>query len=482
MRYRLIALLLVIWAILIIRIGAPWYGIQEAPRIWVHAAIRNIHHYGIEDTGMMVTWNMGPSGPGEFVYYSHHPPTVVWFPYFLTHVMGDSEFTVRYVFIASTLLGACAFFVLVRRLYGQKVAFWATAIYGLVPMMAYYGRVPGHDELTMTVAMLYAAITVNWLRRPTRARLIALGLLAWMAVWTAWTGVFFIAIIGLAAMWLGDRGHKLSVIGFGVISVVAFLTMMIYYQLNWDGSINSILEAFGIRSSNADPGGEVFSVFEFIWVTAAHIAVFITVGVSVMSIWGINIARKYGSRFANTILLALFLSAFVYQMVFLNASFVHIYYKLTLVPSMAITAALAWVYVRSQQNKRRWIKPFIYSLMIVSVINATGVIIWMHSLGNRPDLQTLIDVVNEQAAPADKVSTHLAGRGPIYPLSFYTYRNVAGEQSFEDTVRQSAISGNRIIYISCPLVDDEIDSDVPPGEYETIPAGPCELAFIDSSN
>ena len=455
---RLITLLLIIWGLLVIRIGAPWFSVQESPRVWVPASVRDYHVYGLAETGGMVFRHTAPVKPENFHYYTHHPPLIIWLPYVLSLVMGDNELAVRFGFSAVTLLSAVAFYVLVRRLYGEKVAWWSTAFYGLVPMVAYYGRVPGHDQLGLLAILLFGAVMINWLRHPTKARLIALCLLTWMAVWTAWTAVFFVAALGLAAMWLGSRQHQAAVIGLGVLSIIAFAVMMLFYQSQWDGAIDSLLDAFGWRASNAsdDPGTEPFTLIGFVWRTLVHIGVFITPGVSVLAVWGIFTQWRrgtHGTHFANVIVLALLVGSLGYQLVFRNASYVHDYYKLTFVPAMAISAGVAWVYARKQS---RIIRPIFDSMLLISIGVSMGLLFWLHSTGTRPELEAAIALVAAETTPDDIIMTSLKGKDIMMPLRFYAAREIAEDTLLENARRTAESTEQRVVYLDCPEWDCEL--------------------------
>lgn len=478
---RLVVLLVVIWGLLIIRLGAPWFGVQEAARIWVLAGVRNYDLYGLEATGGMVIRDLGPADTTDFAYYTHHPPTIIWYPYAMSQLSGFNDLSVRYVFVAATMIAVAAFYVFVRRLYGERMAWWATAFYGLVPMMAYYGRVPNHDLLGMAVAMIYAAVIVNWLRQPNRPRLLLLILLAWMAVWSAWTTVFFIAFIGISAMVVGRREHRLTVIGLGGVTILAFITLMLFYQSQWDGAIDSLIEVFGWRASNLsdDVNSQPFTAFEFLWTTLVHIGVFVTLGVTVMSFWGVLYLRRHRSRQAVALVMGLFLSAAFYQLVFRNASFVHDYYKLTFVPVMAISAAAAWVYARQDDRIGRWARPVLDALLVVSILSGGAWLAWLHNTGNRPTTQAIIDVINTETTQDDVLLTHLEGRDLVFPLAYYTFRDIDQAVSYPEALSLAEMSDQRVIYIHCPEVDADFDTDVPPDTHERYRAALCDLYALN---
>ncbi|MEQ8672141.1 MAG: glycosyltransferase family 39 protein [Aggregatilineales bacterium] len=472
--FLLVVVLIGLWGVLIIRLDARWYGVQEAPRVWVAAGVRNYDLYGLDTTGLMVIRNADPATPDTFEYYTHHPPLIIWLPALVTRFTGYNELGVRYGFAVATLLSGVALYLFVRRLFTEKVALWSTFLYALTPMIAYYGRVPGHDQIGMFIILLFGAIMVNWLKQPTRHRLIALMFLTICAVWTAWTAVFFVGCLGLGAMWLGNRAQKISVIGLGVLSIVAFLMLMIFYQLQWDGSIDSILDAFVWRSSNAidDPGTASFTVFEFIFTTLVHSVILGTVGLFLMAVIGAPMLYRNSTQTAKVMLVALFMGFLSYQLVFRNASFVHDYYKITLMPALAVLGAGCVVY-GWQSSRRQIIRPLIVSFVVMAIVHSAGLLYFLHRTGNRPWLDDAISAVNDLPENENiQLMTHLTGKDNLMPLRFYTYRAVDEGIPFGEA-QERAQNGESVVYIACPEQDETF---VPvTDDYELIEAGECQL-------
>ncbi|MBC7870666.1 MAG: glycosyltransferase family 39 protein [Chitinophagaceae bacterium] len=444
----LVSIFLSIWFVLLIRVDAPWFGIQEASRIWVAAAGRNYTLYGLENTGLMVIRNTAPTTPDQFEYYPRHPPLMVWMGALSTHLFGDDELSIRYTFAAITLISAAAFYVLIRRLYKVRVATWAMGFYAFTPMVAYYGRVPGHDQLGLLIVFLFGASLFNWLRGHTR-QFMALIALAIAAVWTAWTAVFFIAAIGLAGFVFARGKQRPLIIALGITTFLAIVALILFYQVQWSGTIDNLINAFFWRTSNASDnvGSVPFTLLEFITTTLGHLLVLGTIGLLILSVWGILPLRRYGSRLSNTFLFALLMGSLGYQLVFRNASYVHDYYKITLIPALAVSAAAAWVYARPNQ---RIAKPVIDSLLIISLVSSIIILGILHRSGHRPWLQAVIDTINLDSQPEDDLFTNLEGKDNLMPLTFYTFRSFEDDALFSDAYTHAQETGNPTIYIFCP--------------------------------
>lgn len=471
-------LLLFIWGLLSYRLSTSLFGNQDAGRIWIASSVLNYERYGLENTGLMVIRNIEPTTPDRFFIYTHHPPLVTWLPALFTRLVGFHELGIRWVFAAATLLGAAGFYSLVRRMYGATVAFWALAVYGLVPMVSYFGRVAGHDPLGMMAALLFGAVLARWLDRPTRGRYRALLLLASLAVWTAWPGVFFVAWLGLGAMVLGQRRHRVGVLGIGLACVVAFVVMMGFYQLQWSGAIQSLIDSFVYRSSDVrwTLGSATFTLPEFFEVNLRHLRVYTTDGVLLLALLGLLVLRRYGNRSGNVLLLALLLGGLSYLLVFRNAAFIHDYYKWVLIPAVAVSAALAWVYLpRLLPGPRR---VYQLALLVVAgwaVAQGGAQFAALHRSGVRPALEAVIALVRDNTAQDAIVYTN--SRSPwdfVFPIEYYAYRDLVESTSLVDAEARVAEAGVPAYYLYCPTRTNQLD--IPPALYaQRLSAGGCDL-------
>jgi 4-amino-4-deoxy-L-arabinose transferase-like glycosyltransferase len=445
---RLIILLLLTWAVLLIRVDAPMYGIQEAPRLWISSAVRNYYTYDLQTTGLMMIRNPEITTPENFEYYSHHPPLVAWLPGLMTALAGLHDVSIRYGFIAATLLSVVALYVFVRRLYGEQIAFWSAPFYALVPMVAYYGRVPGMGQLSVAVGLLFGAVMFNWIIQPTRHRFFALTGLAWIAVWTAWQAVFFIAMFGVVALIPGNWRQRFGVIILGIVSLTALLALVCYYQFHWEGALPSLLDSFFFRASSASdaPASSPITLSGFIIQNVVHTATFVTPGIVLMSLFGVLPLLRQGSRLSSIMLVGLLLGGLSYQLVFRNGSYVHDYYKFNLVPTLAILAATAWVNSRSGQ---RYLRPIMDGLLIVAIVSGIGWLTFLHGSGNRPWLDEVIATINSRI-PADvSIWTNLEGRDRTMPITYYTRRTLQMGKSYEE----AAQAAGKVVYLYCQFDD-----------------------------
>lgn len=397
--WALVLLLLAAWGLLLFRASAPFYGAQDAFRVWVAAAARNYEAYGLDEIGLMMVRDPLPNLPhDERGYYSHHPPLLVWIPALARAIFGDHELALRFGFIAATLLSVAALYLLARRLAGHDVALLASACYSITPLIAYHGRVPGMAQLALPVGLLFGAVMANWLARPNRARLALLAALAVLAVWTAWSTVFFTASFSLAAFVLGGvRGRRLAV-GLGMLTLLAFSALMLFYQAQWAGSIESLLDAFIWRTSSSSGREEAaasFSALGWLAQNLIHLLLFSSLGLLALAAWGLLIFWRNATRRRRGLLIALLLAPTLYILVFRNASYIHDYYKTFYVPGLAILASAALMHVPDPGKKNHKAKLALQRTLIgLLVIQSAVIFAALHLSGRQPRVDALIDWLN----------------------------------------------------------------------------------------
>jgi hypothetical protein len=478
--WRLVLLFIGVWAVLFIRIDAPWYGIQEAPRIWIPAAVRNYDLIGTETIGWMIVRNEGPADLDNLAYYPRHPPLLVWIPAVMTKLFGFHELTIRYTFIALMLLTLAVFFALVRRLYDNRIAWWATVFYAITPAVLYYGRVPGYNIPGMLEVLLFALVLFSWLRYPKRIHWVILALLAWLAAWTAWTAVFFVGVLGVTALLIGQRRHRVGVVGLGIVSVIGCVSVMAYYQTQWPTTLENLANAFLWRTSSAsdDPGTAPFTVGQWVWVTFVHTTALFTPGLLVLSVWGVRSLWIRGTSLANAITVALFVGAFGYFVVFRNASYVHDYYKTTLVPSLSIAAAAAWVYLRSEPRLQRFVRPLLDGLLLLSLVSGVVLLAILHRSGDRPWIGPVVETLTIHTTETDTIWTNLAGKDQLMPLRFYAYRQIEENLSYADALTQAQADEEPLYYIWCPGLATGESEPVDPAQHDAVQAGECWVLTI----
>lgn len=480
---RLALLLIAAWALLIVRLSAPWYGVQDAHQMWVAAGARNYERFGLDKIGVALVINPAPSPDDEPHYYHHHPPLIIWLPALLSTVTGENETSVKFVFAAAILISVAAMYTLGRRLFGEKAAWWAALFYAFVPFIAYYGRVPGHDQLAMPIIVLFTIVFYDWLRTPTQGRFVALLALIVLSVWSAWSAIFMVAAFGVVGMLVATTKQRIRIVMMGAFTLANLAAMILLYQWMWDGTIHDLIDIFIYRTSSAEGREGSASINMLQWGTRILLqtVLMLTPGVMAMALVGLAILRRYVNRQSAVVIAALFLGGITYQLVFRNASYIHDYYKIILVPAFALCAGLAWVIVRQQGRFGKRLRPAFDVLFITFLIPSAIVFYIWHWHGNQPLIDTIIQWMHANDTAASTVAVYvnpddyLTGSENNNVIEYYTGHPVLWDVTLDDALEMSAETPT--LYIYCGNVQPTELAQFP---SEMLYANFCTLYHLNS--
>ena len=478
---RIVLLLLIVWLIMSLQFSNRWYGAHDSTRVWVASSIRNYQLYGIERNTLLMSRDVAPTPPEERLHYTHHPSMIVWLPALITEVIGFYEGGVRLVYMGITLFSVALLYKLVQRLFhNEHLAFWTAAFYGLTPMIAYFGAMPSMFHLGLLAGLLFANVMVMWLKQPTRMNFLLLSAISFWTAWSTWAGVVMIGCFGIAGFLLGKWRHRREMILVGFTGIIAVVLLLIFYEWQESGSVERMLDSFIWRSSNQidNPGSRDFTFGEFLITTLVHMTVFVTFGILVMMFFGAVSLWKRSDSTARGVTLAILAGGVAYQIIFRNASIVHDYYKIPLVPSIALFAAAAWVYLKPNTEKQQniWLRPLLTSLLIVSTMIGIGIHVLLLSSYDRPWLDAAIETINTHTQEGDVIMTNLEGNVNLMPLQFYTFRTFEAEIPADKV--EGSLSETHRHYLYCP--DDDVSYILTHWkDAEVIPTGsPCILAVF----
>ncbi|MCC6803155.1 MAG: glycosyltransferase family 39 protein, partial [Anaerolineae bacterium] len=358
--FPLILVLLAAWVFLTLNIGNPWVGHQDANGAWISVAVRNYHWHGFFALNGIIDQN--PDIVGVVSPYLHHPPLAVWLFTLPTAFAGYGEAVIRFGAASCTLLSGAALYVLARRLAGRQFALWSAAFYLLTPMMMYFGRMPDHEAPALLFIILFAAVLVNWLRRPTRREWWALVVLTVLGAWTAWGALIVIGILGLMALVYTKR--RAAVVMLGIVALAAVAALLGYYTYFYPNTGMDLIDAFVWRTSSTalDAEGETFAVGAYILRLLLRLITLYTPTVCVLGVIGAWYARRRG--LLTGMVSALVAAGIAYVLVFRNAAYIHDYYLLYLAPGLALVAGAAPALLPSRAP--RLLRPLVVSLIIAT--------------------------------------------------------------------------------------------------------------------
>jgi 4-amino-4-deoxy-L-arabinose transferase-like glycosyltransferase len=423
---RLIVLFLVFWVLWTARLGAKFYGEQDSYRTWIPAAVRNYDIYDYDDIGFMIVRDTYIEDVENLHVYSHHPPLNVWLPALFAKVAGLNEVSVRFVFVASMMIAAVAFYAMVKQLYDERLAFWAVFFFGITPMIAYFQMSYGHDPLGFMAFCLFGAIYTHWLKRPTRLRFIGLIATTILATWSAWPAVLFVGMFGICGLFFVGWRQRTEIVVLGIVAVVSVATMLFLYESWWVGSFESLMEAYVWRSSTVSytPGSEPFTANQWISVNFMHVVTFGSIGLLALAFIGTIFLFKRGTHYANTLTLSMLLAALAYFLLFRNATYIHHYYKAYLIPSLAIAAAATVVYTR--KIRPRALRPVADGLIIACVVQSIYILLPLVATTHEPSLTNIVNYINGLQTQPDLIIVRFptVNPGSDHAIEYYTMHRI----------------------------------------------------------
>jgi 4-amino-4-deoxy-L-arabinose transferase-like glycosyltransferase len=456
---------------------------HDVVRVWIPGGIRNYEWYGWKTLGLTVTRNTAPvENLSQLEYYSHHPGLLIWLPAFATQYLGLSELSIRFVFATATMISAASFYIIARRLTGATIAILALLFYIITPFINYFGRIPGHDPPGFMAAMLFGAVLINWHRHPTGKRFLALCFLVWLAVWTAWPAIFFVAFLALIPFVMGNNRQRIAILALGFVTIISFVLLMGLYELQQPGSFTSLMNSFFVRvssSSSHETEARAFTLSNWIRVNSAHTIFYVSVGTIILALMGIPILWRRLFRTQAFFWIGLLLAGIAYQIVFRNAAYIHDYYKAFLMPALAISAAVMWYYGR--QMKTRFTRPLVDGLAIAAIVQCLAVLFLLKSTAYQPVFDEMIRYINDHAAKDQPIVVwHQDYEAPTqyfvgwkHVIEYYTLHHVQWDISPEEALAEQ----DKPLYIRC---EANLLNNIPPAlqdyDYDLISGGIC-LAF-----
>jgi 4-amino-4-deoxy-L-arabinose transferase-like glycosyltransferase len=442
----MLLLLLILWRLLLLFVNSPWLGHHDANGVWLGAAARNLRVYGPVQITLVPLLNRAPVPPDLPNYYVNHPPLLVWVTALFETVFGAREMSARLVSIFSTMVSVAAFYVLCRRLYGYTHGLVCATLYALTPMIIYFGRMPNHEPLSLAFLMLFGAVFVGWMQQPTRRRWWAMAVLGFVAVWTAWASLFVILALCAFGLWAAKPAQRWQLLGLGGVGVLALVSIVFFYSLQYPDTLNRLLYAFSWRTSTRSEVSESFTFLQFSGETLVHLIADCTLALVVLAFIGFVPALCQGSRLNQAVLLALGAAGLGYNLVFRSASYVHDYYKIYLLPFLAIAAACAVVYAFRSHRLRRFVEPALIALLLVSTVTAVLISSKWYAPSRDELILQMADLIAAHTAPADTVFTNLTFNPP---LEYYAFRKMVWEIQPAE-VASLAAAASPAVYLYCP--------------------------------
>jgi hypothetical protein len=456
--WSIVIFLLVMWGLLTIRIGVPWFGHHDANGVFYMTMARNYELYGASELGFLQLHNYEiPALPENYNFYLHHPPMITWVLALVGVPMSLTEATSRWAMVCATMISIASLYVLARRLLGQKRALLVVMLYGLTPMIAYFGRMPNHEPLAIGFLMPFFTIYAQYLRYPTRARWVALAILAIFSMWTAWAAFFFfMALLFFGVIYRVETRLKkiitnwqklLDLFGLGVVVVLATLAVPLFYESQHPGAIQRLLDVMVFRTSNigGTRGTPEFTILEYIARQLLHMTIMMSLFVVVMGFLGIKPLLRQ-SRLTRTMTWAMLGGGAGFLLFFRNASYIHDYYKYYLMPAFSILACLGVVQIWGIRRSR-WAKPAVLGLLVGSSIYAVIIFVGSHLSSNQSFPMDIARAINAHTTTQERILTNLTHQSPA--IEFYAERNIFYENTPQMALEQAENATQPMVYVFC---------------------------------
>ncbi len=353
-------------------ISEPWVGLHDWNGAFFSQLARNLLRYptSVHHGMPLVAVGAAAPPPAECSIYATHPPALVWLVAGTFRLLGESEITARLLPILASL-GSLALLVgLVRRAHGRAAARLTGAIYALMPMSVYFGRMVNHEAICLFCILAAAAAwcvvsdagATRGVRRWAGA---GWAIAVTLGIWVDWpvllfAGLFCLHLVGAAWRRRIDRRTAVAAIGVVVLAAASMLAFLVYAGL--DGRWADLGAVFLSRTGSGDDAGPrmqapaqgawAFTLANLSWPVLVCAVVGLLLGVrrvlSRRKATGgeLRAERRAGSRAASVGLSLVALTGLIWLLVFWRQYELHSYWMYYLSPAGALFAAQAFAAAR----------------------------------------------------------------------------------------------------------------------------------------
>jgi len=392
---------------------------------------RNHLRYGFLKTRFMSMRNTY-FNPSEMKYNLHHPPLVGILTALSFSWFGESERAARFIPIVFSLASIVIIFLLVRELWGDKIALWASFFTAIMPMDVFYGpQVEVFGSLVLFF-ILVSYLTYRKWRQKSSVGYLVLSLLCFLiAICTEWTGYYILILIGIEE--ISGRRHNrnfspllLSYIIIGIGGFILYLNTIrvIAGSIFGGGWIDSLLFRLNITAKSS------LSSFTFsAYILKLGIYLFSYFGSPILLLSAIGFLQLFSSikekqkKAKNMLTANLLVLGWLHPLFFKNAVYIHSYTLFNLTPSFALLSAIGIVGIQNYliRNKIRWQQLFLSSILILCVVNTGTNLAYQYKKMNKIERYQLGHLIKEKTKPNEiTITSFVATR----ECEYYADRNV----------------------------------------------------------
>jgi membrane-associated phospholipid phosphatase len=182
--------------------------------------------------------------------YFDHPPAIGYIIKFFTLIFGNTEFAVRLPAVGFFVLTSWLVFVLARRLFDDRTAFWSAALLNAMPVFSFLGAVMSVPDAPLAacwMAFIYFFYVAVYRDRPAAwygaGLVLGLGMLSkYNAVLLVPSALVFMAFAPRGRKWFFRKEPYLALLIAGVV----FLPVILWnLQNNWASFGFQLQHGFG---------------------------------------------------------------------------------------------------------------------------------------------------------------------------------------------------------------------------------------------
>ncbi len=195
------------------QITEPWTGMHDWNGALYSQFARNLLRYpsAIHHGMPLVAVGDSTPPPEERSIYANHPPGLAWLVAAAFWALGESEWAARLIPILASLGTLWLLVRWMERLADRETAMMAGAIYLIMPMTVYFGRMVDHEAvclffIVLACAMFGESSTLGAVARRPVVRVIAWATAVGCATWLDWPGLLAAGLFSLHAVIEWRRG------------------------------------------------------------------------------------------------------------------------------------------------------------------------------------------------------------------------------------------------------------------------------------
>ena len=392
---------------------------------------RNYLRYGFLESRFQPVMDTFPD-PENLRYYLHHPPLLGLLTACSFRFLGESELSARILPILFSAANLLLVFLLIRGPWGTQTALLGMFFAAFFTMAAFYGpQVEVFGSMVLFFILASYMCYRRWLSTSDRRGLgLSLALFA-LAMATAWTGYLTLLLVAIETTRRrkGLRHYLRCLLPYIALAVSMFgLHLLGIWSVTgnvlggeWVPSLLFRLN-IGTRAQ-----AYTFSLLEYAVRIKGYLVGYFGLPALIVAVVG-TVSLKSRGQHQNedsrrALVLNLAVLGCLYPIVFTNASYIHDYSVLNLVPLLALLAAVGTA--RLLDTLARWRKPLGYlcvgAICLSHALLNVRVLTYMRSQGQSDRYYELGDYLKRHTRAGEVVLTSF-GRKIEY--DYYTDRKI----------------------------------------------------------